>query len=134
MAVVAVAGGHEWLLMVGGYNMRKSEREQTSLSAAPAPSLDLIFELLSNQRRRYLLYYLSEHETGSVDEIVEYVLTKEAGKEDRHTVTISIYHDHIPKLVDAGLLEYDKRSKTVRYWRQPSLEEWLEHAKYKELP
>jgi len=41
-------------------------------------------------------------------------------------------HSHLPKLEDAGLVEYDSRSETVRYWSQPSLEELLEHVRHKE--
>jgi hypothetical protein len=45
---------------------------------------------------------------------------------------MELQHIHLPKLEDAGILEQDPRSETVRYWSQPSVEEWLEHAQHKE--
>jgi len=45
---------------------------------------------------------------------------------------MELQHIHLPKLEDAGILEQDPRSETVRYWGQPSVEEWLEHAQHKE--
>ncbi|MFU8869272.1 hypothetical protein [Natronococcus sp.] len=123
--------------------MRKREQDSRSIASAEAPSLDLIFDLLSNRRRRYVLYCLSERADGvaAVDELVDAVvrLETEVGEggreleEHRKTVRTELRHSHLPKLDDTSLLEHDQRSDTVRYWNQPSLEEWLEHAKHKEL-
>lgn len=116
--------------------MRETERSATRL-VAEAPSLNLVFDLLAARRRRYALYYLSEAPDGvaTVDEIVEHVLGLEDGSEEpagRVEVRTALRHIHLPKLADAGVIEHDVRSETVRYWRQPSVEEWLEHARYKE--
>ncbi len=123
--------------------MRKREQGSRSIATAEPPSLDLIFDLLSNRRRRYTLYCLSERVDGvaAVDELVDAVVRLEAEAEDvsrefdehRKTVRAELRHSHLPKLADTSLLEHDRRSETVRYWNQPSLEEWLEHAKHKEL-
>jgi hypothetical protein len=35
---------------------------------------------------------------------------------------------HLPRLDAAGVVDYDDRSDTVRYWGQPTVEKWLEHV------
>ncbi|SIR59932.1 DUF7344 domain-containing protein [Natronorubrum thiooxidans] len=133
--------------------MRDPERESTAATAQVTPSLDLIFELLSNRRRRYTLYYLHEQPDGvaTLEEVLDAVMTRqrrlsEDANADAETDTdteidreqrrqqlhLELQHTHLPKLEDAGILEHDQRSETVRYWSQPSLEEWLEHAQHKE--
>ncbi|QRV14468.1 DUF7344 domain-containing protein [Haloterrigena salifodinae] len=135
--------------------MRETEGESTELMAQVTPSLDLIFELLSNRRRRYTLYHLYDQPDGvaTMDELTDAVVTHQylESNADRETddrtdadadgalegrrqqVRMDLQHTHLPKLEDAGVLEHDHRSEMVRYWNQPSLEEWLEHARHKEL-
>ncbi|QSW99394.1 DUF7344 domain-containing protein [Haloterrigena alkaliphila] len=135
--------------------MRETEGESTGVAAPGTPSLDLIFDILSNRRRRYVLYYLHEQPDGvaTADEITDAVVsyqyatasadgdeTAAADGDDsepdleqrRLRVQTELQHTHLPKLEDAGVIEHDNRSEAVRYWTQPSLEEWLEHAKHKE--
>ncbi|MCU4740275.1 DUF7344 domain-containing protein [Natronoglomus mannanivorans] len=118
--------------------MRETERETPTLPVAETPSLDLVFDLLADQRRRYALYYLYDSPDGvaAVDEIAAHVVSLEneshADDPQDHVVT-TLQHVHLPKLEDAGVVEHDPRSETVRYWSQPSLEEWLEHAQHKEV-
>ena len=118
--------------------MYEPEREGERVTTAEAPSLDRIFDLLSERRRRHVLYCLYETEDGvaTVDDIVEYVLSLE-GRDDspehREQLVMALEHKHLPRLEDAGIVEYDSRSDTVRRWSQPSLEEWLDHARHKEL-
>lgn len=130
--------------------MRDPERESTAATAQVTPSLDLIFELLSNRRRRYTLYYLHEQPDGvaTLEEVLDAVMTRQQRlsetesdanadaetdhEQRRQQVQLELQHTHLPKLEDAGILEHDQRSETVRYWSQPSLEEWLEHAQHKE--
>lgn len=119
--------------------MRNSEREPTPDRVVEPPSLDEIFELLANQQRRYVLYHLREVTGGvtTMEELAENVvaLQDQSGPPDgpRGPVLTSLRHVHLPKLQDAGVLEYDPRSEAIRYWGQPSLDEWLEHAMHKEL-
>ncbi|MXV62498.1 hypothetical protein GS429_10565 [Natronorubrum sp. JWXQ-INN-674] len=152
--------------------MRETEGESAKITAEVTPSLDLIFDLLSNRRRRYTLYFLHDQPDGvaTIDEVTEAVVALQSGDSDagsehaqtamdpgpgpsagpdseihanadcssdleqrRLRVRTELQHTHLPKLEDAGVLEHDQRSETVRYWTQPSLEEWLEHAQHKEL-
>lgn len=119
--------------------MRKPEREASPIPASETPSLDQVFDLLADRRRRYALYYLYDTTDGvaTVGELADHVMALEdesAEPEDRRlAVLTALEHVHLPKLEDAGVLEYDKRSSSIRYWGQPSLDEWLEHALHKEL-
>lgn len=51
----------------------------------------------------------------------------------KETVRTDLYHAQLPKLEDMGYIEFDDRQGTVRYEENPALEEWLEHAQYKEI-
>ncbi|ELY95108.1 hypothetical protein C483_02051 [Natrialba hulunbeirensis JCM 10989] len=143
--------------------MCKTGRESTQHAVEATPSLDLIFELLSNQRRRYALYTLYEQSDGvaTVEELTDSIVSFErryaesasstespstaihrqhssradsqvAGEDQHQVVETELQHVHLPKLEEVGVIEHDRRSQMVRYWSQPSLEEWLEHAHHKE--
>jgi hypothetical protein len=34
----------------------------------------------------------------------------------RTDVEISLHNDHLPRLADAGVVAYDRRNRTIRYW------------------
>ena len=104
-------------------------------------TLDTVFDLLRVSRRRYILYYLYDIESKvvDVDEAIDAVCAYEArgtgrdGFPPREEVLIDLHHDHIPRLDDAGIIEYDRRQGTIRFRGSDSLEEWLEHARHLEL-
>lgn len=103
-------------------------------------NLDTVFELLRHARRRYLLYYLFPM-NGTVAEFeaaANAVYRYEAAGSDgddssRKDVRIALHHSHLPHLADAGVIDYDRRHGTIRFTGSPALEEWVEHAQYKEL-
>ena len=118
--------------------MCEHEGEATRLTPTGTPSLDRIFDLLSDRRRRYALYFLYDTEDGvaTIDDVAEAVLSLEGvdvTDERRQRFVMTLEHIHLSRLEDVGIVEYDTRSEMVRYWGQPSLEEWLEHARHKEL-
>lgn len=95
-----------------------------------------LFGLLSSRRRRYLLYHLRRAPDDAVDfdDAVERVLAWERADDDeaspedahRHDVAVSFHHVHIPKLVEADVIEYDERSETIRYHEAAAIERCLE--------
>ena len=109
-----------------------------------APELDTVFEVLSERRRRYALYVLHRSEDGAmtIDRLAERVAEMERedrpaadanGSDERsERIAEELRRRHLATLIDAGIVEYDERSETVCYHRRPALEEWLEHAEYKE--
>ena len=105
-------------------------------------SLDAVFELLSDRRRRYVLYALA----GSTDEVVESsavieeVATLEVAIEgaaltqERYMdVAADLHHWHLPVLSDLGVIDRDERHGTIRYRRATSLETWVDAARRDEL-
>lgn len=84
-------------------------------------SQDLIFDVLSSARRRYVLYYLREH--GGKAEVTELATQIAAWEYDRDVddltsqqqkrVYVSLYQTHIPKLADIGIVDYDQDAGVV---------------------
>ena len=78
-------------------------------------SQDLIFDILSSPRRRYLLYYLRTH--GGREEVTELakhvaaweydVDVSDLDSQQQKRVYVSLYQTHVPKLADVGVVEYD---------------------------
>lgn len=95
-------------------------------------SIDAILELLSHRERRKVLEYLVQTtaDTVQVEELLEYLAEDEAdrtgGSPSRARFETSLYHLHLPKLADAGIVDYDPRTQQVRYYGKSQLEEWLE--------
>lgn len=77
---------------------------------------DDVFDILSNGRRRYVLYYLREaEEPVELDELARELAAwenqttvEELTKQQRKRVYVSLYQTHIQKLADAGIVEYDQ--------------------------
>lgn len=95
-------------------------------------SLDAILSLLSDRHRRDLLRYLieSEDDTCTHDKCIGYITRQEErrrGERPGHDeIAAALHHIHIPKLSDAGVVEYDGRSQEIRYWGNDRLEKWLQ--------
>ncbi|SIR15697.1 hypothetical protein SAMN05421858_1634 [Haladaptatus litoreus] len=85
-------------------------------------SLNTIFDLLSEKRRRYVLYYLEEQgESVPVDELVETVADWESSASGNdipadkfREVEISLVHTDLPKTANVEFIEYDVNEKMVK--------------------
>jgi predicted house-cleaning noncanonical NTP pyrophosphatase (MazG superfamily) len=84
---------------------------------------DEIFEVLSNQRRRYAFHYLRQHEGDTVDvgELAEQIASWETGKAaelltaaERKRVKTALHQFHLPKMHDLRFVEYDSHRGDVR--------------------
>ena len=75
--------------------------------------LDELLALLANTHRRDLLYTLNGRTTTSIDGLAQVLATHDAAL-DSDAAAIELDHIHLPKLADAGLVEYDRRSGVVR--------------------
>ncbi|MFB6164845.1 MAG: hypothetical protein ABEJ31_06770 [Haloarculaceae archaeon] len=94
---------------------------------------DALAELLASSRRRRVVDYLArtDDERVGVDELVTAVAAAErsgpAGADYSsanhcHLVEVTLHHNHLPKLADAGVIDYDLDASAVRYRPQPALE------------
>ena len=88
---------------------------------ASAPTVNRAFGLLSDQRRRLLLEVMRTYgESLTLPDAAEEVAERETGRhvvdlpaERIKRVYVSLYHDHLPRLVDAGVLEYDQERDLI---------------------
>jgi DNA-binding transcriptional ArsR family regulator len=82
-------------------------------------SQDRVFDILSNPRRRFVLHYLSRNsDSVPLRELADEVARWETGDENlnpqqRKRVYVSLYQTHIPRLADAGMIEFDSDSGLV---------------------
>jgi len=98
----------------------ESETDEAS-DAPPEPSLDLIFEILKNSRRREVIKYLRERdERVSLSDLAEHVAavengitTAELSSSQRKRVYVGLYQCHLPKMDDAGVIDYERSRGTI---------------------
>ena len=82
---------------------------------------DLVFDILSSPRRRYVLYYLrTVGEPVALNDLAEQVAAwenetevDELSDQERKRVYVSLYQTHIPKLDSVGIVDYDQQSGMV---------------------
>lgn len=94
---------------------RTVERQDTDLS------LDVIFEVLRNKRRRQALAYLKDNEgQATLSELAEHIAAIENDKtvqalnsSERKRVYVGLYQCHLPKMDDASVIEFDRDRGTV---------------------
>lgn len=110
--------------------------------------LDELLQTLSARYRRWTLYTLLNRELGTLDELVSLIRSLNettAGENiDETRITIQLQQIHLPKLADAGFIEYDLRSgdilltekanglreqiRTIEQWEDPSIRTQLSDA------
>lgn len=84
-------------------------------------SQDLVFDLLSNRRRRFVLHYLiREDRPVSIQELSRQLAMWEFESEaedltdqQEKRIYVALYQTHLPKLEDAGVVEYDSDTGLV---------------------
>lgn len=99
------------------------------------PFIDDVFGVLADWRRREVCRFFVETgtETASVDDLAMLVAgcrpVDADGPPPAHDELVAVLEErHLPRLDAAGVVDYDGRSGTVRYWGQPTVEKWLEHV------
>lgn len=107
----------------------EGESVTSDLDARPAGEgkpLDRLLTSLSSHRRRAALYYLRENGVTDVDELAKYVASTSndapeanLSGEQFERAKATLIHSDLPRLREAGIIEYERRSETVRY-RQSS--------------
>lgn len=70
-------------------------------------TFDAVFECLADRRRREVVAQLRDREAASLGELAE----NADGRDER--LALELHHRHLPKLADAGLVEYDPDDRAV---------------------
>lgn len=100
-------------------------------------SREVIFDILSNHRRRYVLRYLNEQgEESNLRTLSEQIAAWEndippsqVSSKQRMRAYTALRQSHLPKMDRQGVIEFDSQSGTVRLTEAASaLEEYLESS------
>ncbi|MFB6135583.1 MAG: hypothetical protein ABEJ04_02385 [Halobacteriaceae archaeon] len=82
--------------------------------------LDHVFDVLAHPRRRYLLYALATDGEWTLRELATKLAAWEEDVDEaavsdhvRDRVYVSLYHSHVPKLVDEGMVRFDEESERL---------------------
>jgi len=102
------------------------------MGKANTVELTQLFEILAHQHRRYVFYYLKQ-ESGSADlrTLATTIATWAGGGSGTSraattdAVETALYHTHLPKLVDAGFVTFDKTADTIELTGTNGLEPFL---------
>lgn len=101
--------------------------------------LDETLQVLAAHYRRWTLYVLLSRDVGSLTELVPliWMLTEAATGErvSETKLTIQLQQIHLPRLADAGLINYDHRSGDITLTeRSDEIREQIETVKTCEEP
>lgn len=82
--------------------------------------LDHVYEVLSHSRRRYLCYSLLADSEWSLTDLATKIAVWEndvpehaVTDHQRERVYVSLYHAHVPKLVEEGVIAFDEANETI---------------------
>ncbi|WP_266082012.1 DUF7344 domain-containing protein [Haladaptatus caseinilyticus] len=82
--------------------------------------LQPVFEAIAHPRRRYLVYTLAEETKWSLEDLATKLAAWETDTEEENIATLtreemytSLYHSHVPKLVDLDVIEFDATTETI---------------------
>ncbi|WP_276276369.1 DUF7344 domain-containing protein [Haloarcula regularis] len=99
----------------------ESASPETELPPSPAfLELDPVYEALGHPRRRYLCYTLLEDTEWSLNDLATKIVAWETDvpehavtEAQREEVYVSLYHAHVPKLVDEGVITFDEATERI---------------------
>lgn len=92
-------------------------------SASDGPPLSIIFRVLSERQRRYILYHLQEQQQPiPLEELIGHLMEQEPDEEQVESrdeiynrLLTELHHTHIPMLVDAGIVQYDSETDLLAF-------------------
>lgn len=93
------------------------------------PPVSAVFDVLADERRRHVLYYLLEDAGGEagVADVATHLRSVESSSRtaDPETIRTELHHRHLPRMEEAGLVDYDTPEARVRYLEDPLVEDCL---------
>ena len=98
-----------------------------------------MFVLLSKRRRRQIILILHDASTPlTAIEVAKRIAGRESeepSKEDVRNIHIMLYHNHLPRLEDADVVDYDEKEGTVRPGQNFGIpHRFLENVREMDLP
>ncbi|MFH5801156.1 hypothetical protein [Haladaptatus sp. CMAA 1911] len=94
----------------------------------PELSLSTASKLLTKPTRRAVIQHFSARKTPTAElsELVDYVHETVETVTNPKQARITLVHQHLPKLAEHEVIDYDERSETIRYRDEKHLEHLLE--------
>lgn len=95
-------------------------------------SLDELLQLVADRDRRLTIQQLRRGASGitKIDDLVDAMLDRGSGTDEqtieREQLVIQLYHAHLPKLADHGIVEFEPDNRTVRYQQDEQVETVLD--------
>ncbi len=90
------------------------------MSQSKASRMEAACSLLAESERRFLLYQLAEAGSATLDDLMHQILVWEqdgssaaVDSERKQRCYIAMVHNHLPRLADHDIVEYDLRSGDV---------------------
>lgn len=95
--------------------------------------IDDVLDALAHEHRRYVLYYLQSRGTVPGEELVDVIraaATGSDGETDEREAVLALRDEHLPALLDAGLITCDRGDRTVSLAFLPEfVYDWLDAAR-----
>jgi len=104
---------------------RPSGTRPDSTNRDDSPPVNELLELMAHHYRRDFLRYVICSTNTPTTHLLERHAERTSDQPDRDQLGLSLYHIHLPKLTEAGIIEYDSRSNELRYRRHDALETLL---------
>ncbi|WP_134670059.1 DUF7344 domain-containing protein [Halorussus marinus] len=106
---------------IAGGGVPDEQSSDDDEQTVPELSRDLVFDVLKNRRRRYALHYLRRADDSvELSELAEQVAAWEndttvgaISAAERKRVYTALYQSHLPKLDEAGIVEYNQNRGIV---------------------
>lgn len=88
--------------------------------------LDALYRALSHPVRRLTLFFLTD-QSGPVDfdDLLAFLVGSDYLTLEAEELRITLTHQHLPQLADAGLIDYDGPGGPIRYNTYPAVEAHL---------
>lgn len=111
--------------------------DTTERTTEESPSLDLVFGILKNGRRRRVIKYLRDTDGEvTLSDLAEHIAAIENDttpaqltSSQRKRVYVGLYQCHLPKMDDAGVIEYNQARGLVERTEQAThFEQYLDRA------
>lgn len=97
-----------------------NDAQNSDRGSVDPDTVDAVFEVFRDRDRRYVLYFLLEHDHVSVRDIGNIVTgwvkanSSEMGhRADRDATLGELRHRHVPLLIESNLVEYDEATESL---------------------
>ena len=101
---------------------------QSNMGEYTAEEIGRALELLAESDRREIIRILRESEADHVQtrEIITHLQESDPTRNEEDRIAIAVHHNHLPKLAETDVVDFDSDSETIRYNDDELVETLLE--------